>query len=287
MDGTLRRLFTPLAFSAVAVIATMAAPRAAGHARLDPDGARFDGEAQATQLDDEQQIGQEVFNELKAKGEIVASSPLYDSLTPVADAITRTAQPQYIHPFKFYLVHEKQPNAFATAGGNVYVTDSLLYFVKNTEQLAGTLCHEVSHTIHRDSMTLIEKERQVERREIGAAVLLGPTRAHLLAIALIGKLRSLGYSRDVESAADLTGADVCAASGYNPWGLVWLFQDFDAADTAQIPQLLSDHPDNAHRVAALKEHFRENPSVFASFSSDARTAKAFVAPKNATEVFLR
>ncbi|HEX7140390.1 MAG TPA: hypothetical protein VF219_21245 [Vicinamibacterales bacterium] len=58
--------------------------------------------------------------------------------------------------------------------------------MKNTEELAGTICHEVSHTIHRDTMNLIEKERQVERREIGAAVLLGPTRAHLLAIALLG-----------------------------------------------------------------------------------------------------
>src|SRR6185295_12309492 len=172
-------------------------------------------------------------------------------------------------------------------GGNVYVTDALMYFVKNTEQLAGTLCHEVSHTIHRDTMTLIEKERKIERREIGAAVLLGPTRAHVLAIALLGKLRQLGYSRDVESAADVTGSDVCAASGYNPWGLVWLFQDFEAADLAQVPQILSDHPDNQHRVDALKQHFRDNPSVFKSFSTDIKTAKPFVAPKNATEVFLR
>ena len=237
--------------------------------------------------DDETQVGQQVFDELKAKGEIVASSPLYDALVPIASAITRTAQPRYNHPFKFYLVHEQQPNAFATPGGNVYVTDSLLFFVKNTEQLAGTLCHEVSHTIHHDSMHLIEKERAIERREIGAAILLGPTRAHVLAIALLGKLRNLGYSRDVESAADLTGSDVCAASAYNPWGLVWLFQDFDAADSAPVPQLLSDHPGNQQRVEALKQHFRQNPSVFGSFSSDVRTAKAFVAPKNATEVFLR
>jgi beta-barrel assembly-enhancing protease len=243
--------------------------------------------AQEPHPDDEQQVGQQVFEELKAKGEIIASSPLYDLLTPIAGAVTRTAQPRYPHPLKFYLVHEAQPNAFATPGGNVYVTDSLLYFVKNTEQLAGTLCHEVSHTIHHDSMTLIEKERQIERREIGAAILLGPSRAHVLAIALIGKLRSLGYSRDAESAADLTGADVCAASGYNPWGLVWLFQDFDAADRAQVPQLLSDHPDNPHRVAALKQHFRQNPSVFGSFSADAKSAKPFVAPKNAPAVFLR
>jgi len=243
--------------------------------------------ADDARLDDEQQVGQEVFKELKAKGEIVASSPLYDVLTPVSAAVTRTAQPYYNHPFKFYLVHEPQPNAFATAGGNVYVTDSLLYFVKSTEQLAGTICHEVSHTIHHDSMTLIEKERAIERREIGAAILLGPTRAHVLAIAMIGKLRQLGYSRDVESAADITGSDVCAASRYNPWGLVWLFQDFDAADTAQVPQLLSDHPDNQHRVEALERHFREKPSVFASFSSDARSATPFAAPKNANEVFLR
>src|SRR5712671_1377631 len=245
------------------------------------------GAADDRNMDDEQQVGQEVFDELRAKGEIVASSPLYKDLEPIVAAVTRTAQPRYNHPFRFYLVHESAPNAFATPGGNVYVTDSLLYFVKNTEELAGTLCHEVSHTIHHDSMNLIEKERKIERREIGAAILLGPTRAHVLAIALFGKLRSLGYSREAESAADVTGSDICAASGYNPWGLVWLFQDFDAADTAHIPQLLSDHPDNQHRVAALKQHFRENPSVFASYSNDATTARPYVAPKNATEAFLR
>src|SRR5258707_6576369 len=192
--------------------------------------------------DDEQQIGQQVFDELKSKGEIIASSPLYDALTPIATALIRTAQPRYIHPFKFYLVHEAQPNAFSVPGGNVYVTDSLLYFVRNSEQLAGTLGHEVSHTIHHDSMKLIEKERQIARRELGAAILLGPSAAHVLAITLTGKLHSLGDSREAESAADLTGADITAASGYNPWGLGWLVQDFDKADPPPVPQLLSNHP---------------------------------------------
>src|SRR5271169_3487934 len=111
--------------------------------------------AQQQNQDEEVQMGQEVFNELKAKGEIIESSPLYDQLKPIADAITQAAQPRYNHPFKFYLVHEEQPNAFATPGGNVYVVDSLMYFVKNREQLAGTLCHEVSHTIHHDTVVLM------------------------------------------------------------------------------------------------------------------------------------
>ena len=243
--------------------------------------------AQDQNQDEEVQMGQEVFNELKAKGEIVESSPLYDQLRPIADAITRSAQPRYNHPFKFYLVHETQPNAFATPGGNVYVVDSLLYFVKNTEQLAGTLCHEVSHTIHHDTVTLMEKQARLERREIGAAVLLGPTRAHMLAILLLGKLHSLSYSRDVESRADLTGSDVCAATGYNPWGLVWLFQDFKNANMGQVPQLLSDHPNDQNRVDALEYHFRQNTSVFGKFNPDPKSARPFSVPKNATEVFLR
>jgi len=184
--------------------------------------------------DTELQLGQEVFNELKARTEIIESPPLYDQLRPVAEAITRAAQPRYNHPFKFYLVHEAQPNAFATPGGNVYVVDSLLYCIRNTEELAGTLCHEVSHTIHHDTVTLMEKRKKIAERGAGAAILLGPSQAHVLAIALLGQLHSLSYSRDVESRADLTGSDICAAAGYNPWGLVWLFRDFDKADVGQV-----------------------------------------------------
>jgi len=273
LKTTSRRLFIALCVAIVAVLASIGA----GSSRA----------SDTFNLSDEQEIGQQVFNALKGKGEIVSSSPLYEPLQPIAAAITRTAQPYYGRPFKFYLVHEPSPNAFATPGGNVYVTDSLLYFVKNTEELAGTICHEVSHTIHHDSMALIEKERRIERREIGAAVLLGPSAAHILAITLIGKLNSLGYSREAESAADLTGSDVCAGSGYNPWGMVWLFQDFDKADLSQMPQILSDHPSNAHRVQALRQHFREKPAVFAKFNADPKSAKPIAIPKDATEQFLR
>jgi len=237
--------------------------------------------------DQETELGQEVYKQLREKGEIVESSPLYDSLRPVAEAIARVAQPRYPHAFKFFLVHEKQPNAFATPGGNVYVVDSLLYFVKNTEQLAGTLCHEVSHTIHRDGIALMEKEQKIERREVAAAILLGPTRAHIIAIALIGKLHSLGYSRDAESKADVTGSDICAQAGYNPWGLTWLFQDFQNAETGQVPQLLSDHPGNSARIRTLEKHFRDRAATFSKFNRDPKSATPFSVPKNAPEVFLR
>jgi len=237
--------------------------------------------------DQETELGQAAYNELRNKGEIIESSSLYESLRPVTEAISRVAQPLYPHPFKFFLVHEAKPNAFATPGGNVYVVDSLLYFVKNTEQLAGTLCHEVSHTIHRDAMARLAEARKIQMRELGAAILLGPTLAQAIAIAMIGDLNSLAYSRDVESSADVTGSDICAATGYNPWGLVWLFKEFQDADPKQIPQLLSDHPANGTRIHTLEKHFRENPSVFAKFDPDPKSATPFSVPKDASEKFLR
>ena len=64
--------------------------------------------------DQETELGQEIYKELSNKGEIIESSPLYDTLKPIADSISRVAQSRYPHPFKFFLVHESQPNAFAT-----------------------------------------------------------------------------------------------------------------------------------------------------------------------------
>ena len=159
--------------------------------------------------------------------------------------------------------------------------------MKNTEQLAGTLCHEVSHTIHRDAVHRLKENQKIEGREIGAALLLGPSIAKVLAIKMIGDLHSLSYSRDEESKADVTGSDICAATGYNPWGLVWLFEEFQNADPKQIPQLLSDHPANGTRVKTLEQHFKENSSVFSKFNSRAKSATPFAVPKDAAEQFLR
>jgi len=109
----------------------------------------------------------------------------------------------------------------------------------------------------------------------------------VLAIAFLGKLHSLGYSRDIEERADLTGSDICAATGYDPWGLVWLFQDFKDAEIGEAPELLSDHPNGEHRVHALEQHFHKNPAVFGKFNSDPKSATPFSVPKDANEVFLR
>jgi len=243
--------------------------------------------APAPVTDQETELGAEVYKELKGKGEIIAQSPLYDSLNPITAKITRIAQPRYEHPFEFYLVHEARPNAFSVPGGAVYVTDALLHFVRNTEELAAVLCHETSHTIHHDSMNRIKDMEKVYGVAIGTTILLGPTVTHVIAAKILTDLYSNAYSRDDETRADLTGSDTCAVAGYNPYGMVWLMQDFKQANPKESPEPLADHPSFEHRIQALQNHFRENPAVFSKFSSDRQTAAPFSVPKDAPIVFLQ
>lgn len=242
--------------------------------------------ARAADDTDEASIGAQLFDQLKSQGEIVKATPLYDTLRPIATAITNVVQPKYQYPIHFYIVHESEPNAFAAPGGNVYVTDSLFFFVKNTEELSGTLCHETSHLLHDDSMELIKRDRQIRARALAATILLGPSIGTILGVTAISQLDSLHYSREVEEAADLTGSDTCAAAGYNPWGLVWLFRDFSNADLKSPPEILSDHPNNAHRIEQLERHFAQNPAVFATFDSNPASATPLRVPADEREQFL-
>jgi predicted Zn-dependent protease len=231
--------------------------------------------AQALAQTSEADIGKQVYAQLAQKGEIIARpNPMYRALDPIAARIKRVADPQYQYPFTFTLVHEKQPNAFAVPGGRVYVTDSLMKFVKNKEELAGVLCHETSHDIHHDVANLAGKE-QGQAAIIGiVGSLLGLNKSALgqLGEQILFTVQTTRFSRAVETSADLKGADTCAAAGFNPWGLIWMFQAFEKAGGNQGMEAISDHPLDDHRISDLKTHFRQNPRLFARFSSNIKTA---------------
>ncbi len=226
-----------------------------------------------SQHDEEAQIGAQVYQQLQQKGEIISrsSDPQgYALLDPIAARIARVADPQYDFPFQFILVNEAQPNAFAVPGGHVYVTNSLLKFVQNKEELAGVLCHETSHDIHHDVIHNNAKDQTTGTiiGVLGAITGLSNSGFGQLGENLAYTLQTNNFSRAVESAADRKGAMTCAQAGYNPWGMIWLFQNFEKADTGGSMEALSDHPTDTHRIADLENEFRSDPAMFGRFSND-------------------
>jgi predicted Zn-dependent protease len=234
--------------------------------------------AQSNDNQIEMQIGQQEYQALQQKGEIISSSPYYAILNPIAQQIKRVADPQYFHPFTFILVHETQPNAFAVPGGNVYVTDSLMKFVENREELAGVLCHETSHNIHHDVLHLYQKQQRASTAytigDILANIATGGKYSRTIDTVAGGlfQVQTLRYSRDVETAADYKGAQTCAQAGSNPWGMVWLFKRFETLATSSMPNFLSDHPTDEARIASLQQEFRSDPATFGRFPSNLASA---------------
>ena len=216
----------------------------------------------------EAQIGAQEYAALAQKGEIINASPWYQVLNEIGRKVASVGNRQYQYPFHFILVNEKGPNAFSVPGGNVYVTLPLMTFVRNKEELAGVLCHEMSHDVHHDVIHLAQKQQTTGLIATGLDILLGgrsPIVGDVLGVA--AQLQDLHYSRDIEESADHLGAENCARAGYNPWGMVWLFQAFEKSDSGGSMEMLSDHPTNQHRISALESEFRSEPSLFGRYSS--------------------
>lgn len=234
----------------------------------------------------ETQIGKQFYQTLEAKGTILHSSPWYQVLEPITAQIKRVADRQYYRPFTFILVHEAQPNAFAVPGGNVYVTDSLMKLAENREELAGVLCHETSHDIHHDVINNIAKSERAQRN-VGIAALIANLATGGKATGIINPIANIdlmatinGYSREVETAADIKGSETCAEAGSNPYGMIWLFERFEKASSGGQMEMLSDHPTDDHRIADLLAHFRAEPARFSRFSSAISTATPLKKPGN-------
>ena len=224
--------------------------------------------AYTAQEQQELSIGDQVYRQLDRQGKILRDSPYYATLTPLGTRIAAVADKQYFMPFRFILVHDKNPNAFSVPGGNVYVTDSMMTFVQNKEELAGVLCHEVSHTIHHDVYDLYVKGQRVSIWALVAQVLLGQSsRLASFAIDFLANVQVLRFSREVEHNADVTGAYTCAQSGITPWGMVWLMQRFLEKSGGAGPEFLSDHPTDSHRIADLKQLFADKPQTFRGFNA--------------------
>jgi len=127
------------------------------------------------------------------------------------------------YTFRFAVVDQFEPNAFATPGGFIYVSRGLLAQMNSEDELAGVLAHEISHVTQR------HHARQAGR-SLGAGLLTIPGRAVGVVsqdlgnminapIEAAGQVYLASFSRSQESEADAVGLQLSASAGYDPMAL--------------------------------------------------------------------
>ena len=129
--------------------------------------------------------------------------------------------------YKFFLVDDKDINAFSLPGGYIYLNKGLLSYVQSDDELAGVLGHEITHAAHHHVARLQKEQGRLNSQmAIGALVAIfaklptTDTGNLLQGMQLLALQKVSGFSQNAERDADHGGIVLTQKAGYNPVGLL-------------------------------------------------------------------
>jgi predicted Zn-dependent protease len=176
-------------------------------------------------------------------------------------------------PYRFSIVNESSPNAFALPGGFIAITRGLLVNLTSEAQLAAILGHEIGHVDARHSVQGMQRGMLLN---LGLSVLSGTTDQTAYgpfaqqAGALAAQLTENSYSREQEREADRLGIDYLVKTAYDPRGAVQV-QDYfyrqleGGAEPQWLSGLFRTHPFSKERLLANQEYIaRQYPAATGS-----------------------
>ena len=160
-------------------------------------------------------------------------------------------------PWQFGVLEAPQLNAFATPGGNIFITRGLLERMRNEAELAGVLAHEIAHVLRKHHLQAIQKGARMELAGAALSTLARqdrntPSREKLLAAG--SELFARGLDKSDELEADRLGVVIAARGGYDAYGLPSVLQTLQAMnpEDSGVALMFKTHPAPGERLSALE-----------------------------------
>lgn len=172
----------------------------------------------------------------------------------IGQRVARASQRPNI-TYTFHVMRDDQFNAFSGPGGHIYITDTLMKSANDVE-LASVLSHEVGHVVARHSLKTLQQSQTLGGlAELFGSITgvagdtagqLGKAAASIVASGLLAV-----HNREEEREADFLGIHGMAKAGYDPEGMVTMFQQLQRiskTDASLLGSLFNDHPDVQERI---------------------------------------
>lgn len=223
---------------------------------------------------DEIRLGQELHKQLQKEQKIVRDHVLADYVQRLGERLARLSKRRDLD-YHFFILEDPTVNAFALPGGYIYVHTGLLATVESESELASVLGHEIGHVVARHGLKNFKRAQRYQfligliNLGIGAiggestAARIGQTASQLLAAGIFTK-----HSRDAEREADFLGVHNMYAAGYDPRGMISMFEKLEQI-SRRNPDLLGavfrTHPPASERIrntqAEITDHLALAPHL--------------------------
>ena len=171
--------------------------------------------------------------------------------------------------WRFRVLRDAEPNAFALPNGSIYIHSGLLALIRNEAQLASILGHEVTHVTNHHGYL----ENRSYRKKVATINILSAVGGvaggfgGIGGVAVSGVLGTLvpgmmvasiyGYSRELEREADAYGLRAMARNGYPPIQMAGTFELLKSGYEVQLQKeargLYIDHPRLDDRIRYVNE----------------------------------
>lgn len=220
-----------------------------------------DGNINIFSIQDDITLGQQVMTEIENDPTVkvidsASNKAIYKYVYDIRDSILIHNTLNYEQEFAWRIRLIKDDttlNAFCTPGGYIYIYTALIKYLESEDQLAGVMGHEMAHADKRHSTDALT-------RQYGLSVLFdivfGRDKGQLVRVA--AQIKSLQYSRNNETEADMYSVQWLYPTAYNAKGAAGFFQKLiDQGQAGRVPEWLSTHPSPDNRVQAITQKWQD------------------------------
>ena len=182
--------------------------------------------------------------------------------------------------YSFDVIESKEVNAFAIPGGPVFFFTGLIDKLTTVDEISGVMGHELTHVRREHWASAVNAEQERGAILLGLGTIFGASRRTMDIASIINEIGfNLKNSRKQEGEADKYGFDFDLKAGYNPQGMIDVFDMFrKMKGSGGNVEFLSTHPDDKNRIAALTKKLEDYKKSGKITSLQPQTPLPFTTP---------
>src|ERR1700753_1686171 len=200
--------------------------------------------------------GKQYSMELEKSSHLVTDPVVVEYVNRIGQNLVKNSDAKV--PFTIKVLDTDEINAMALPGGFFYVNSGLILACDSEDELAGVMAYEISHVAAHHAAREMTKMNYMQLGQIPLIIFTQGTWTGYgiyEAAQLAVPLTFLQFSREYEAEADFLGIQYMYKAGYDPQGMVSIFEKLSALEKHKpgaLSKAFSDHPATPDRIASFE-----------------------------------